>query len=63
MIVVLGIEYLEYIPESELNILQCEHEMNNEIESNKALNGNRTINQIIIEQYITGNRQLLTRKR
>ncbi len=38
-----------YIPESELNILQGEHEMNNEIESNKALNENETVNQIKIE--------------
>jgi hypothetical protein len=31
----LGSKSLEYIPESELNILLGEHEMNNEIESNK----------------------------
>ncbi len=39
---------MEYIPESELNIVQGENEMNNEIE----WNDNRIT--------ITGNRQLLT---
>jgi hypothetical protein len=57
-----GSKYLEYIPESELNILQGEHEKNNGNKLNKALNGrtdnklnnNRTINnwqQAIINKH------------
>jgi hypothetical protein len=49
MIVIVGIKIPGIHSRIELNILQGEREMNNEIESNKALNENQTMNQIIIK--------------